>query len=153
MQSPRKSELHARRLHYDEVYKNKRLKLIRDKFRPINFLIFYGYINKINKIPHNYISNIEFFKDPDRYLEFLKEKIETYNDKLKDDRFKKHILNKLNIEYDYFRKMRGKCNKRTDSYFFYDDWFKYMRNKNIKRNNKYIFRKEIEDYYKIEEEE
>lgn len=129
MISPRKSELKERKLHYDEVYKKKRLKEVKNKFFKYNV-----------QVNVNIPSFTYFFKNPEDYLE----KIEDYYIYLprgnNREYYKRIYLN--------FRKMAGKFIKGKNWLItpqIKDD--KLEKIEYLTKINKKIIKRELKDYF------
>ena len=135
MISPRKSELKERKLHYDEVYKKKRLKEVKNKFFKYNV-----------QVNVNIPSFAYFFKNPEDYLE----KIEDYYIYLprgnSREYYKRIYLN--------FRKMSGKCIQGKNwltTPQIKDD--KVEKIEYLTKINKKIIKRELKDYFYEEDTE
>lgn len=135
MISPRKSELKERKLHYDEVYKKRRLKEVKNKFFKYNVQI------NIDIPSTNY-----FFKNPEDYLE----KIEDYYIYLP----KGDIREYYKKIYKNFRKMGGMCIKGKK--WLITNQIKDHRMEKIvylSKINRRIIKRELKEYFNKEENE
>lgn len=133
MISPRKSELKERKLHYDEVYKKKRLQVVKNRFFKYNFL------TNIDIPSMNY-----FFKNPEDYLE----KIEDYYIYLPKGN-RREYYKKI---YKNFRKMGGMCIKGKK--WLITNQIKENRMEKIRylsKINRRIIKRELKEYLNNEE--
>lgn len=138
MKYPRKSQLKTRKIHYDQVYKEKRMNLVRDKYA--RFIQIYKYKCSIF-YRYPIMTELEYFKDPEFFLETIEDLMvdakEYYNRKY----YKRLYWN--------LRKLPGKCVKGKD-YCVTPQERDWVSEKvyHLNKVNKNIALKEIKEYKK-----